>query len=156
MVYDSCGFRLVSTLSCVQYVWELAMGSWKIFETANSTKERLLLARRRGYAEMISTSGTNITLFDCSLSTRLYTCSVHEPYYRSQPHMIWLLRHRNVWRMWSRSSLPRHMGAGLVFELIVIKVFWVSLIFLDCAHDAMQRSGVFQYIVSTRCNDFKI
>jgi hypothetical protein len=41
------------------------------------------------------------------------------------------------------------MGGGLVFELIVIKVFWVSLIFLDCVHHAIQRSGVFQDIIST-------
>jgi hypothetical protein len=48
------------------------------------------------------------------------------------------------------------MGGCLVFELIVIKVFWVSLIFLDRVHHAMQRSGVFQDIVSTQCNDLEI
>jgi hypothetical protein len=48
-----------------------------------------------------------------------------------------------------KEFLPRHMGGGLVFELIVIKVFWGFLIFLDCVHHAMQRPGVFQDIVST-------
>jgi hypothetical protein len=43
------------------------------------------------------------------------------------------------------------MGGGLVFELIVIKVFWVSFIFLNFVHHAMQRAGVFEdIIVSTR------
>jgi hypothetical protein len=71
------------------------------------------------YARMVSSLGTNIILFHCRPYYTL--ASYMRLYYKSQPHKIWLLRHCYVgW-----NSLPRHMSGGLVFELIVIKVFWV-------------------------------
>jgi hypothetical protein len=36
-----------------------------------------------------------------------------------------------------------HLVAVIVYKLIVIKVFWVSLFFLDYVHHTMQRSEVF-------------
>jgi hypothetical protein len=33
---------------------------------------------------------------------------------------------------------------------------YCMLVGIDCVHHAMQRSGVFQDIVSTRCNDLEI
>ena len=58
----------------------------------------------------------------CRLHTRLCTGLVPGPSYKSQYHKIWLQRGFNIWHVWLRSFLSRHMGDILVYKLSIISV----------------------------------
>jgi hypothetical protein len=71
-----------------------------------------------------------------------------------QLHRIWLLWHLNDWRKWSRTFLPRRMGGGLVYGLMIISAYGSSFFLLLVVCILLCRGQeYFQDVVSSRCND---
>ena len=61
-------------------------------------------------------------LLPCRLSIPLPIAFVHGLFYRRRSCDLWLWRLRNTWCGWPRTFFPGHMGGGLVFGLITIRV----------------------------------
>jgi hypothetical protein len=81
------------------------------------------------YAGMIWFLRRKLLLLLYGLFIRLSTGSVYGLFFKKLLHRIWLQRLVNVWRRWSRSFLPGHMGGSLVSGLRVTSVFAFILMF---------------------------